>query len=58
MFGALSRFMPSDTIGFFESLGVPLKTERGGRVFPVSNNSFDVVDALNRFITKNKVKIT
>jgi predicted Rossmann fold flavoprotein len=56
MFGALSRFMPSDTIGFFESLGVPLKTERGGRVFPVSNNSFDVVDALNRFITKNKVK--
>lgn len=56
MFGALSRFMPSDTIAFFESLGVPLKTERGGRVFPVSNNSYDIVDALNRFIIKSKVK--
>ncbi len=58
MFGALSRFMPSDTIKFFEELKVPLKTERGGRVFPVSDNSFDVVDALNRFITENGVKRT
>ena len=56
MFGALSRFMPSDTIKFFEELRVHLKTERGNRVFPVSDNSFDVVDALNRFITENGVK--
>lgn len=56
LFGALSRFMPCDTINFFENLGVPLKTERGNRVFPVSDNAFDIVDALRRFIADNKVK--
>ena len=46
MFSALSRFTPQDTMAFFESLGVELKTERGNRVFPVSDKSSSIVNAL------------
>ncbi len=46
LYGAFSRFMPADVIDFFESRGVELKTERGNRVFPVSDNAVDIVDAL------------
>lgn len=46
LYGAFSRFMPSDVIEFFEGRGVELKTERGNRVFPVSDNAVDIVDAL------------
>ena len=46
LYGAFSRFMPSDVIDFFEGRGVELKTERGNRVFPVSDNAADIVDAL------------
>lgn len=56
LFGAFSRFDTRDTMDFFESHGVPLKIERGGRVFPVSDKAFDIVDALNRYITENGVK--
>ena len=38
---------------YFESMGVPLKTERGNRVFPVSDKSVDIVDALVRPVQKN-----
>ena len=55
MYSALSSFSPSDTMGFFESLGVELKTERGNRVFPVSDKAADITDALFKFIKKNKV---
>jgi len=46
LFGAFSRFMSADTMGLLESLGVPLKVERGNRVFPRSDNAHDVADAL------------
>ena len=46
LFGAFSRFMPADTITLLERLGVPLKTERGSRVFPQSDNAHDIADAL------------
>ena len=46
MFSALSRFTPEDTMAFFESLGIPLKTERGNRVFPESDRASDIRDAL------------
>lgn len=46
LYSAISRFSPADTISFFEALGVPLKTERGGRVFPVSDRAADIVAAL------------
>ncbi|MCL2035926.1 MAG: NAD(P)/FAD-dependent oxidoreductase [Oscillospiraceae bacterium] len=55
MRSALARFSPSDTMKWFEGMGVPLKVERGGRVFPVSDNAFDVVDALRRAAGTAKV---
>ena len=55
LYGAFSRFMPADTIDFFENLGVPLKIERGNRVFPVSDNASDIVDAMARYLKKTGV---
>ena len=49
---ALNRFSPRDAMALFESLGVPLKTERGGRVFPESDMASDVVEALTRYMEK------
>ena len=46
MYSSLSRFSTEDTMTFFEGLGVPLKTERGNRVFPVSDSAHDIADAL------------
>ena len=46
LYSALNRFSPSDVMAFFESRGVPLKTERGMRVFPVSDNANDIAEAL------------
>ncbi|SMC39931.1 NAD(P)/FAD-dependent oxidoreductase [Papillibacter cinnamivorans] len=48
LYGALSRFSPSRTKEYFEALGVPLKTERGERVFPESDRAKDVSGALIR----------
>ena len=55
LYSAFSRFMPYDTMSFFENLGVPLKTERGNRVFPVSDKAVDIADALYDFINNNSV---
>ena len=46
LYSALSRFAPQDTMAFFEALGVPLKVERGNRVFPVSDRAHDIADTL------------
>ena len=46
LYSALNRFSPADVMAFFEELGVPVKTERGARVFPVSDNANDVADCL------------
>jgi hypothetical protein len=46
LYSALSRFTSRDTMNFFEALGVPLKVERGNRVFPQSDKASDVIDAL------------
>jgi predicted Rossmann fold flavoprotein len=43
LMSALSAFSPTDTIAFFENLKTPLKTERGDRVFPVSDKSSDII---------------
>jgi len=47
---ALSGFFASELVTFFEQLGVKTVTERGGRVFPVSGQAKDVVDALVRWV--------
>ena len=46
--GALYRFTPADTMAFFEEAGVPLKTERGRRVFPVSDRAADISSAMEK----------
>lgn len=56
LYSAFSEFSARDTMDFFEELGVPLKVERGNRVFPVSDKAVDIVDALNKFVTVNGVK--
>lgn len=57
LYSAAFRHTPADIYAFFESLGVPLKTERGGRVFPVSDKATDVVFALKRAMTESGVRI-
>lgn len=46
--GVLYRYTPSDVMAFFEERGVPLKTERGRRVFPVSDKAADISGALEK----------
>ena len=48
LYTALNRFSVSDTKDFFESAGVPLKVERGNRVFPISDKAADIVLAMKR----------
>jgi len=48
LYASFSNFDTSDTKAFFECLGVPLKTERGRRVFPVSDKAMDIVFALKK----------
>ena len=48
LYSALAGFSAYDTMNFFEGLGVPLKTERGNRVFPVSDSAKDIVEALKK----------
>lgn len=57
LYSAYSRFTSADVMAFFEELGVPLKTERGNRVFPVSDRAFDVSGALERRLKKLRVSI-
>jgi predicted Rossmann fold flavoprotein len=52
---AFYHFTPKDTVAFFAALGVPCKTERGGRVFPESDSADDVADALAHFCADNGV---
>lgn len=54
---AMTRFPPERVKGFFEALGVPLKTERGNRVFPRSDRAADIIDALLRALRRSGVAI-
>lgn len=57
LYSAFSRFSPQDTIAFFEKLGVPLKVERGNRVFPQSDRAADVIDALWKELRRCRVEL-
>ena len=48
LYSAFNNFTSADTMNFFESRGVVLKTERGNRVFPVSDKAVSIVDALSK----------
>lgn len=57
LYSAFSMFDADDTMNFFEELGVPLKTERGNRVFPVSDKADDIADALAYEMKRLGVKV-
>lgn len=57
LYSAFSHFDGRAAMAFFEGLGVPLKTERGNRVFPVSDRAFDVSAALERRLKALKVAL-
>lgn len=56
LYSALVRFTSADAMAFLEGIGVPLKTERGNRVFPVSDCAFDVSGALKKRMEKLGVR--
>ena len=57
LYSALAGFSPADARAFFEQYGCALKTERGNRVFPVSDRSQSVLDALVRFLHEAHVQL-
>lgn len=57
LYSAVNRFSMQDTMTFFETLGVPLKTERGDRVFPVSDNANDIADAIAQLCRRRGVAV-
>lgn len=57
LYSAANKLTPSDVMEFFEGLGVPLKTERGRRVFPESDSAHDIANALERAVCDMGVKI-
>ncbi len=57
LYSAFSQYSTEDVMNFFEWSGVPLKTERGNRVFPVSDKSVDIVSALENELKAENVKL-
>lgn len=57
LYSAFYGFTNQQTMDFFENLGVKLKVERGERVFPVSDKSKDIVDAMRKFLIQNNVEL-
>ncbi len=55
LYKSIATFSTSDVISFFEAIGVPLKTERGNRVFPTSDNAKDITNALVNEAKNNQV---
>ena len=55
LYSSLTSFPPEQTISFFEDAGVPLKTERGNRVFPVSDNANDIADVMASLCSRSGV---
>ena len=57
LFSAMAACPPDAVMAFFEEAGCPLKTERGNRVFPISDRSADVLEALQREMRRSGVKV-
>ncbi len=57
LYSAVYGFAPRDAMAFFEGLGCALKTERGNRVFPVTDRSASVIDALRAWLRKSGVRV-
>jgi len=57
LYSAFYTFSNKDIIDFFNSYGLETKVERGGRVFPISDRSGDVVDTLVKYAKKHNVRL-
>lgn len=57
LFPAFHKFFSHELLDLMRSYGIETKVERGGRIFPISDNASDVVDALKRYLKQNGVKI-
>lgn len=57
LYSSFNRFFNNELLDFFREHGVPLKEERGGRVFPESDNAADIVNALISYMNGNNVQI-
>ena len=57
LYSGFYSFGPQDVMNFFEEAGVPLKVERGNRVFPQSDHSLDIIRALERELKKAGAKV-
>lgn len=58
LLGPFFRFQPRDTIAWFEARGVSLKTEGDGRIFPSSDSSQTILDALRKAAAESGVQVT
>ena len=56
LYSAYAALPPRELMAFFEAHGVPLKVERGNRVFPVSDKASDIVRALDRAVTCRRMQ--
>lgn len=57
LYSSFYSYTNQNVIDFFEDAGVPVKIERGNRVFPISDHSSDVIRALEREMKKVGVKV-
>ena len=57
LLGAFHRWQPRDTVAWFESRGVSLKTEADGRMFPITDSSQTIVDCLETAAAKAGVRV-
>ena len=57
LFSVMTAFPPEQTKAFFESRGCPLKTERGNRVFPVSDRAQSILSCLEKELYSNRVSV-
>ena len=57
LIGPFSRFGPADTVAWFESRGVRLKTEADGRMFPITDSSQTIIDCLTCAAENSGIRI-
>ena len=57
LYSALYSYTNEDTINFFENAGIKLKTERGGRIFPSSDKSSDIIKGLSIGLKEANVQV-
>ncbi len=57
LFSAFHNFFRPELLDFFNNHGLATKVERGGRIFPVSDDAHDVVRVFKKYLAENKVRI-